>query len=173
MGLLKNKEEFLEKKTGIIRSVLEYFDQHEKKYSRSVLEHIASAAEYAYGDEILFEEFENWVSNRDDDSFIFLIDHYWRTKKDRNTGSMAELASDIKEKAKQSVASNFSILLQNLCNDKNLKTYKEIGQFLGGLTEERVRILLDGKHKPQRRTILKVAEKFRIDPSELMMKLLQ
>lgn len=173
MGLLKIKEECLEKKTLVIRNVLSYFDAHEESYSNLILEKISKAADEALMDDILFEEFENWASNRDDESFIYLINHYWESKATPSlsrgdlTGLHDEIL-DIKKEAKKSVAKNFSIILQELCNKKNFRTYREIGDFLGGITEERVRILLDGKHKPQRRTILNVAEKFRLDPNELM-----
>jgi hypothetical protein len=65
MGVLKIKVAELKNKSAIIKKVLEYFDFCEKKYTSEVLQKISIAAEYAFRDDILFEEFENWVSNHD------------------------------------------------------------------------------------------------------------
>lgn len=178
MGVLKIKEENLDKKTSTIKAVLEHFDRLEKKYENSILEQISAASDNAFGDEILFEEFENWTINKDDDVFIYLINHYWENLKKSalpNNGDITghvEKISGIKEKAKSEIGKKFAHIVNELCTNKKLKTYKEISDFLDIGTEERVRVLLDGKHKPQRATILNVAEKFNVDPNELMKKIL-
>ena len=33
-----------------------------------------------YYKNILFEEFENWADEKDDESFLFLINHYWESQ---------------------------------------------------------------------------------------------
>ena len=170
MGILKIKEDHLVKKSSIIKKALEHFDRFEKKYSADVLKKISVASENAFIDEILFEEFENWISNRDDESFIYLINHHWDTNLRPALGSKSDLTGkqkeilNIKENSKREVGQRFASILNKLCNNRNLKTLKEIGDFLGGISEERVRVLLEGRHKPQRATILKVSKKFKLDP---------
>jgi hypothetical protein len=174
MGVLKIKEANLEKKSSVVKLVLDHFDRVENKYKPAVLEQISAAADNVFGDEILFEEFENWVSTHDDDTFIFLVNHYWEGKTKKPLAKRGDLTGEnekilsIKDKSKMEVGKKFASILNNLCAKKNLKNLKEIGDFLGGLSEERVRVLLEGKHKPQRATILMVADKFQVDPSELM-----
>ena len=174
MGVLKMKEETLDKKSSIIKEVLEHFDLLEGEIESSVLHKIAAAADNAFSDEILFEEFENWSKSHDDDSFVFLINDYWDsikkpvlTNRGDITGKDQEI-TEIKEKAKKEVSKKFAAILNELCAKRNLKTLKEIGDFLGGLSEERVRVLLEGNHKPQRGTILKIAESFNVDAVSLM-----
>lgn len=170
MGILKIKESDLNRKSLIIKKVLEHFDRFEKNYATDILKKISTAADNAFRDEILFEEFENWISNKDDESFIYLINHYWDTKDQSSLGLKSDITGNkqeilkIKEKSKREAGQKFASILLQLCNQRNLKTLKEIGDFLGGLSEERIRILLEGKHKPQRATILKVSKKFKLDP---------
>jgi len=171
MGVLKVKEEVLDKKSSVIREVLEHFDGLEGKIDLIVLYNIAASADRAFTDDILFEEFENWSKSHDDDSFLFLINDYWKSLERpllHNRGDITgkdQLINEIKENARKEVGKRFAAILNELCTKRNLKTLKEIGEFLGGLSEERVRVLLEGNHRPQRGTILNVAEKFKVDPS--------
>jgi hypothetical protein len=177
MGVLKVKEAVLDKKSAIVKEVLEHFDHFDGKIDPVILHQIAAAADNAFNDEILFEEFDNWFKNRDDDSFIFLISDYWNSVKKPIlpahgdiTGNEVKI-NEIKEASKKEIGKKFATALNELCIKNNLRTLKEIGDFLGGLSEERVRVLLEGNHKPQRNTILKVAEKFKIDPTEFTKKI--
>jgi hypothetical protein len=174
MGILKLKEEVLDQKTLIIKEVLEYFSIKEDSFTDSVIQGIAAAADNAFSDEILFEEFENWSTDKDDESFLYLINHYWesRTKpvlseSEMNlTGKNAEIKK-IKEMAKLDTARKFGRFLNCLALDRSLKSQKEIGDFLG-VSSERARVLLDGKHKPQRATVIKVSEKFGVPIQDIL-----
>ena len=53
--------------------------------------------------------------------------------------------------------------VNKLAMERGLKTLSEIGKFLGGLGAERTRVLLDGQHKPQRKTIQLICDKFNVD----------
>jgi hypothetical protein len=49
-------------------------------FSRTTIDRVTLAADDAYFDEILFEDFQDWFINRDDEVFLYLIDHYCETK---------------------------------------------------------------------------------------------
>lgn len=168
MGILKLKNENLDKKTSTIKEVLEYFSSKEEDFSKDVIEGIAAAADNAYTDDILFEEFENWADDKDDESFLYLIKHYWESKDKPSldvgerdlTGNETEI-SKIKEASKQEVAQKFADFLNRVSTERNLTTLEALGKFLG-VSTQRAAVLLDGKHKPQRNTIIKISEKFEI-----------
>lgn len=168
MGVLKLKNQVLNFKTSIIREVLRYFSLKEEQISKMTINGIAIAADNAYSDDILFEEFENWTKNRDDDSFLFLIDHYWNTinkpildRSERDLTGQSDKIITIKEKSKTEVAQKFAQFLNKIALERKLTTLEAIGNFLE-LSPQRVSVLLKGEHKPQRSTIVKVAEKFQI-----------
>lgn len=178
MGILKLKEETLGKKSLIIKEALDHFASRERFYSKEIIDEIAAASENAFSDEILFEEFENWASEKDDESFLYLINHYWETKnkptlseKNRDLTNDKQEIEAIKNNAKLEIAQKFSSFLNEISNKKNLRTLESIGNFLG-VSSERARILLEGKHKPQRATIAKISEKFEI-PVEKILKEIQ
>ncbi len=178
MGILKVTEEKLNKKTSIIKEVLNYFSSKESEISRDTVQQIAAAADNAYTDTILFEEFENWVSDKDDETFLHLISHYWdsrsKPKLDSENQDLTNNKSEIekiKKAAKEEQARAFGDYLKILISGKGLKTLEEIGAFLG-VSSERARVMLEGKHKPQRKTIINVAEKFEIDPEEIYQRVL-
>jgi hypothetical protein len=168
VGVLKIKDQALDSKTSTIREVLRYFSAKEDQIPRITIEGIAAAADNAYCDDILFEEFDNWTKNHDDDSFLFLINHYWETinkpilsQEERDLVDQADRTKVFKENSKKEVASKFAQFLGKIAYERKLTTLEAIGNFLE-VTPQRVSILLKGEHKPQRSTIAKVAEKFEI-----------
>jgi hypothetical protein len=178
MGILKMKEETLSKRSSVILAVLEYFSAKEDRFTKSTIEQIAAAADNAFLDDILFEEFENWVLEKDDSTFLFLINHYWETKDnpklndlDRNLTGKVDRILEIKNAAKQEQAQRFCAFLNQLAAEKGLRNLDEIGKFLG-VSAERARVMLEGIHKPQRKTIANVAKKFGIDVNEVFKRIL-
>jgi NADPH-dependent curcumin reductase CurA len=175
MGILKLKDQVLDSKTSTIREVLRYFAFKEDQIPKATIDVIAASADNAYFDDILFEEFENWTKNHDDDSFLFLINHYWETaNKPALSQSYRELTNQtakieaIKENSKKEVAKKFAQFLNKITHEHKLTTNEAIGNFLE-LTPQRVSILLKGEHRPQRGTIAKIAEKFQV-PLEIIQK---
>lgn len=173
MGVLKLKDQALDSKTSTIREVLRYFSSKEDQIPKDTIEGIAAAADNAYSDDILFEEFENWTKNHDDDSFLYLINHYWETigkpalgLDERDLTDKKDKVEAIKETSKQEVALKFAQFLNRIALERKLMTLEAIGAFLE-LSPQRVSILLKGEHKPQRATIAKVAEKFGIPLEEI------
>lgn len=57
---------------NIINLVLEYFDKQSQK--------IIEAADYAINDKLLFEKFELWIQERDDEVFLFHINRFFEKK---------------------------------------------------------------------------------------------
>jgi hypothetical protein len=168
MGVLKLKDQALDSKTSTIREVLRYFSSKEDQIPKTTINGIAAAADNAYSDDILFEEFENWTKNHDDDSFLYLINHYWETIKkpvlnqgERDLTDRTDRVEAIKKNSKQEVAQKFAQFLNKIAHERKLTTLEAIGEFLE-LTPQRISVLLKGEHKPQRSTLAKVAEKFEI-----------
>ena len=178
MGILKVKEEALNSKTIVIKQVLEYFSSKEDDFPKEVIGRIAAAADNVYVDDILFEEFENWVASNDDDAFLYLINHYWDTKSMENlapekanlTGK-EKIVEEIKNSARNEQAQKFSELLAKLTTERGLTTLDKIGEFLG-VSAERARVMLEGKHRPQRKTLLKIANKFDVDRQDIFKQVL-
>lgn len=168
MGVLKLKDQALDTKTSTIREVLRYFSSKEDQIPKVTIDGIAAAADNAYSDDILFEEFENWTKNHDDDSFLYLINHYWETIKkpilspeQHDLTGQADSVEAIKLKSKQEVAQKFAQFLNKITHERKLTTLEAIGEFLE-ISPQRVSVLLKGEHKPQRATIAMIAEKFEI-----------
>lgn len=168
MGILKLKDQDLDSKTSTIREVLRYFSLKEDQIPKGTIDGIAAAADNAYSDDILFEEFESWTKNHDDESFLYLINHYWETIQkpvqglaERDLTNQNGKIEAIKESSKQEVAKKFAEFLNKIAHERKLTTLEAIGEFLE-LTPQRVSVLLKGEHKPQRSTIAMIAEKFQI-----------
>ncbi len=79
MDILNLKEKKLDFKSSTIREVLNYFSSKENQLSKNTIDNIASAGDIALTDDILFEEFENWTKYHDDETFLYLINHYWES----------------------------------------------------------------------------------------------
>ena len=178
MGILKEKETVIEQKSLVIKMVLAYFSSKEQDFTKDQIEKISAASDHAFTDDILYEEFANWAKDKDDEVFLFLIQDYWASYKkpvlkptERDLTGQDQKILDIKESEKKQQQKDFAQILNELSIQKGLTTYNEIGKFLG-VSRERARVLLSGQHKPQRKTILQIAEKFRIDPEEIYKKIL-
>lgn len=178
MGILKEKESAIEQKSLVIKGVLAYFSSKEQEFTKDQIEKISAASDHAFTDDILYEEFVNWTNGKDDEVFLFLIQDYWESYKkpaldpaERDLTGQDQKVLEIKESERKQQQKDFSQVLNDLSNQKGLKTHNEIGKYLG-VSGERARVLLSGQNKPQRKTILKIAEKFQIDPEEIYKKIL-
>lgn len=82
-------------KKSTIDRVLDYFLLNQDKFEKIVVDKIKLAAKDALNDDILFEEFDDWIYYRDDESFLYLIDHYHKTK---NIPSIDDIDRDLMKK---------------------------------------------------------------------------
>lgn len=163
------KIDSIEHKRTVFRSALSYFGELD---DAKIAEKVAAAVDAAYTDDILFEDFEIWIEERNDNAFLYQVDHFLKTRgtaplaKPNLTGRKAEIEK-IQAEAEHELAHTFAAKLRWLANQKGLKTNKEIGEFLGK-NQEQVRVMLAAEHKPQRKTLLLVAEKFGVSVESLI-----
>jgi len=126
-----------------------------------VIEKICTTANMAFENETIFEEYRIWSKDRDDKSLLYYMEQYFqdalKSKRLRENAFRTSKWNDDSEKLK----SKFSLNLKKIANSKGLKTNKEMGRFLS-ISEERARVLILGKNKPQRKTLLNISEKFNI-----------
>lgn len=128
MGLLKKKEKLLDQKTAVIKAALVHFDSLAKQ-DKGLAEKIADAANAAYSDEIIFEEFKIWSEEKDDEAFLYQVEHFWNTKESPRlsveerdlSGNDPEIES-IKKRAKESLKIRFAANLRRLADKKGLHT---------------------------------------------------
>jgi len=163
------KIDSIEHKRTVFRTVLSYFGELDDP---KIVENVAAAVDAAYTDDLLFEDFEIWVEERNDPAFLYQVDHFLKTRgtpplaKPDLTGRAAEIEK-VQAEAEHDLARSFAASLRLLSNQRGLKTNKEIGDFLGK-NQEQVRVMLAAEHKPQRKTLLLVAEKFEVSVESMI-----
>ena len=168
-AVARAKIDSIEHKRYVFRTVLSYFGELN---GPTVSEKIAAAVDSAYADDLLFEDFEIWMEERNDKAFLYQIDHFFKTINNPTlpngdlTGNTVEI-ENIQSEAEHNLAKTFAAKFKHLANQKNLKTNKEIGNYLGK-NQEQIRVMLEGKHKPQRKTLLLVSEKFGVSAESLI-----
>ena len=163
------KIDSIEHKRTVFRAVLSYFGELDEP---KIAERVAAAVDSAYTDDLLFEDFEIWVEEHNDKAFLYQVDHFLKS---RGTLSLAHpdltrKTSEIEKiqaEAEHDLARTFAAKLRLLADQKGLKTNKEIGDFLGK-NQEQIRVTLAAEHKPQRKTLLLVAEKFGVSVESLI-----
>jgi hypothetical protein len=165
-AIAKAKIDSIQHRTDVLKKVLSHFDKLE---NANDLKMLVAAADFAYMDDLLFEEFEIWMEEKNDKALLFQIEHFFKRKdraplpnKLKDITGKSNLIEQIKQDSENDAATTFATKLNSLVLKKGLKTNEEIGEFLGEMTAEQVRVLLSGKHKPQRKTLLRVAEAFRV-----------
>lgn len=159
-----DKIEDIEYQTKVLKAALEHFDYRENKEEIKI---VSEVVPYAYTDRLLFREFELWFDKElDANALMFQIRHFLKTKdkkplpeRRRNLTGNKRAIEKIKRSADQEAARKFARKLRILSTKKGLTTNKKLGDFLE-ISAERARVLLAGKHKPHRETLLTVAKAF-------------
>lgn len=162
-ALLKSKIETMDHRHDVLRAVLSHFG---KNADSKVSEKIAASVDDAYVDDLLFEEFEIWMDEHNDEALLYQIEHFQKAKHKRPLSSpdltgQKDEQEKIQKEAEQDLAHTFAARLRTLADQRGLKTNKEVGDFLDR-TAEQVRVIFVAEHKPQRKTLLLVAEKFQV-----------
>jgi hypothetical protein len=153
----------------VFKAVISHFGSLD---DATIAKKINAAVDEAYTDDILFEDFEVWVEERNDKALLYQIEHFLKHKEKKPiknadiTGNHTAIEK-IQKESERDIAQIFASKLQALANQKGLKTNKEIGEFLGK-NQEQVRVLLTAEHKPQRKTLLLVSEKFNVTVESLI-----
>ncbi len=168
----KKKIEAIEHVTSILKKALAHFD---KKNDKEAFDLISAACDHAYTDQLLFEVFDLW-SNKEvsDKALLFQLNHFFATKDqkplaedERDLTKKTAAIENIKTSADSEAAKSFATQLKLLAHKKGLTTNEKLGDFLG-VSAERARVLLQGKHKPQFETLSNIAARFKV-PLEMFL----
>lgn len=165
MGSLALHAEQMNKKNDIITEVLVHFDSILEEGAELVK--IQAAADNAYTDDFLFEKFEFWMSDRNDEYLLFHINAFFEDRhlkslspSERDHTSKREevegaIEQSAREQRKKVVAERLSILAR----EQNLNTNEALASFLS-MDIEQIRRYMVGENRPQRATLIKIADKF-------------
>lgn len=165
MGSLALHAHEMNRKNEVIKKALVHFDtilvdETEKHKLRA-------AADEAHTDEFLFEKFESWVDERDDKYLLFHVNSFFEdrllkvlspTERDV-TSRRKEIELTIENKSRDKQKRIVSERLSILAKERSLNTNEAIANFLN-MDIEQIRRYLIGENKPQRATLIKIAEKF-------------
>ncbi|MBI4402969.1 MAG: helix-turn-helix transcriptional regulator, partial [Deltaproteobacteria bacterium] len=128
----------------------------------------SQACDHAYADPLLFEAFDLWFNKEiSDKALLFQVDHFFSTKNEKALEDERDLTNKpaaiekIKTDADTEAARGFARQLKILAHKKGLTTNEKLGEFLG-VSAERARVLLQGKHKPQFETLSTIAARFKV-----------
>jgi DNA-binding XRE family transcriptional regulator len=165
MGALAKQVQQIDSVKSVIARALAHLDSLGLK--KDQIEKVASAADLAFSDRLLFEKFELWDEEQDDEALLFHIGRYFE-KKDQaplpreqrdQTRRREAVEHQIKEKVREQQKRIFSERLTQLAIEKSLLTNEQLGKFLGVSTEQ-ARKYKSGEYKPQLATLKPIADKF-------------
>lgn len=166
MGTLAMHANQIHSVAGTIKLVLEYFD---KVLKGDQAQKVSAAADLAFSDKLLFEKFEMWTQEHDDETFLFHINRFFE-KKDQKplraseqdlTAKRNEVESSIKEDVRSRQKQIFGERITGLAAKHNLLTNDQLGTFLG-VSGEQARKFKAGENKPQLATLKTIADQFKV-----------
>ena len=172
MGSLAMHANQINSVAGTIKLALEHFDQVLKgEQARQV----SAAADLAFSDKLLFEKFEMWTQERDDETFLFHITRFFEKKNQKPllaseqdlTTQRTQIESSIKEDVRTRQKQVFAQRITKLAADRNLLKNDDLGAFLE-VSGEQARKFKAGENKPQLTTLKKIADKFGVSVEYLI-----
>jgi hypothetical protein len=173
MGLLAIHAEQINEKKDLITEVLVHFDTILEADSKE-LSKVSAAADSAFPDDLLFEKFRYWMDDRNDEILLFHINAFFEdrplkvlssTERDftsRRDTIETNIEKDMRERQKKIFIERFS----KLATHHKLNTNIKIANFLE-MDVEQVRRYIVGENKPQRATLIKIADKFGVSAEYL------
>lgn len=167
MGTLATRMSHIDSVRDAIKPVLDHFAK--QSLSREIESHLAIAAELAFSDELLFEKFQMWITERDDQTLLFHINRFFEK---RDLKPLATLERDLTSKRepvemsiKEDVCNRqkqiFGHRVTKLATERNLLTNDQLGEFLG-VSGEQARKFKTGENKPQLATLKSIADRFKV-----------
>lgn len=166
MGSLAMHANQIHAVAGTIKLVLEHFD---KVLKGDQAQKVSAAADLAFSDKLLFEKFEMWTHEHDDETFLFHVNRFFE-KKDQKallaseqdlTAQRDQVESSIKIDARSRQKQIFGQRITALAAKHNLLTNDQLGAFLG-VSGEQARKFKAGENKPQLATLKRIADRFNV-----------
>ena len=173
MGVLAQRIDQIDSVRKTLKSVLNHFVK--MSLSKEAEEQLSLAANLAFSDELLFEKFQMWSEDRDDETLLYHIDRYFKKIKqkpllssERNlTSQRKQTETSIKENVRSEQKKVFAERLTSLAAKRNLLTNEALGNFLG-VSGEQARKFKAGENKPQLATLKAIAGKFKVSVEFLL-----
>lgn len=167
MGTLATRMSHIDSVRDVIKPALGHFSR--QSLSKEIERSLALAADLAFSDEILFEKFQMWNLERDDETFLFHINRFFEKRdqkplsnSERDLTSQRESAETaIKEVTRNRQKQIFGQRITRLATERNLLTNDQLGDFLG-VSGEQARKFKAGENKPQLATLKNIADHFKV-----------
>lgn len=167
MGTLATQITHFDFVAKTIRPVLQHFDKASLK--RETAKMISTAAELALSDELLLEKFQMWNEERDDETFLFHVDRFFKKRARKPLSASERDLTTQREQVETSIKENvhnrqkriFGERLTRLALDRKLLTNDQLGKFLG-VSGEQARKFKAGGSKPQLATLKSIADRFKV-----------
>ncbi len=168
MGNLATRISHIDSVRNTIKAVLDHFSK--LSLSKKVENQLAIAADLAFSDELLFEKFQMWIAEQDDETLLFHINRFFEKREQKSlspaerdlTASRQQVEASIKENVRSRQKQIFAQRITELAIKHNLLTNEQLGQFLGEISAEQARKFKAGDNKPQLATLKKIADKFNV-----------
>lgn len=173
MSPLATKISHIDSVRAVILPVLNHFA---RKNLDSIIEsELSYAVDYVFKDDLLFQKFQMWNEDHDDEVFLFHIHRFFeKNEKQPLSPSLADATlnrvqaeDSIKETVRKNQKRIFGERITALAIKHNLLTNEDLGDFLG-VSGEQARKFKAGENKPQLSTLRLVADKFKVSPEYLM-----
>ena len=156
-----------------VTPALQHFDK--PTVATDLKQRLLSAADIACSNSLLFEKFEMWNAEKDDDIFLFHINRFFDnidrkslTVSERDLTSQREnVEASIKEDVRSQQKKIFGERITALALKHNLLRNEDLGTFLE-VSPEQARNYKAGENKPQLATLKKIADKFKVSVGYLV-----
>ncbi len=167
MGTLATRISHIDSVRDIIKHVLSHFAQ--QSLSKEVENHLSVAADLAFSDELLFEKFQIWDAERDDETLLYHIKQFFE-KRDQKpltaeesdlTSQRRQVEATVKENVRNRTRQIFGQRITRLATERSLLTNDQLGEFLG-VSGEQARKFKAGENKPQLTTLKNIADRFEV-----------
>ncbi len=167
MGTLATRISHIDSVRNAIKPVLDHFAK--LSLSKEVEQSLVLAADLAFSDELLFEKFQMWNAEHDDETFLFHIKRFFEKRDQKTlaaneqdlTARREQVESSIKENVRNQTKKIFGQRITRLASERNLLTNDQLGEFLG-VSGEQARKFKAGENKPQLTTLKSIADKFKV-----------
>lgn len=173
MGMLAEKQSHFELVKDTIMPALQHFDC--KTVTSEIKHRLLSAADIAFSDTLIFEKFEIWNAEKDDEVFLFHINRYFDNLSrkpldltDRDlTSKREQTEASIKAEVRNRQKKIFGERITMLALQHKLLTNEALGKFLE-VSGEQARKFKAGDNKPQLTTLQSIAERFKVSVAYLV-----
>lgn len=167
MSTLATRMSHIDSVRNTIKPVLDHFAK--LSLPKHIEQSLVLAADLAFSDELLFEKFQMWNAEQDDETLLFHINRFFEKRDQKSltadekdlTSQRQQVESTIKETVRNRTKQIFAQRITRLAAERNLLTNDQLGAFLE-VSGEQARKFKSGENKPQLATLKSIADKFKV-----------